>query len=177
MNHTQIQSLLNPSVYPEPTTAVHLLQTHVSLIFVTDRFVYKIKKPVNLGFLDFTTLDRRLFFCREELRLNRRLAPEIYLDVVPVRATPRGVSFRGNGAPSRLRCQDGPAPGRADDEPASGTGSGHRQTRFAPSPGSSAGFIWPHPPARRSPGTAPLRQSAPTGRRTSASWNSSSGGP
>jgi uncharacterized protein len=99
MNRTQIQSLLNPSAYPDPTTVVHLLQTHVSLLFVTDHFVYKIKKPVNLGFLDFTTLGRRLFFCHEELRLNRRLAPEIYLDVVPVRATPCGASFGGDGAP------------------------------------------------------------------------------
>ena len=97
MNKNQIDSLLKPSAYPDPTAAVHLLQTHVSLLFITDRFVYKIKKPVNLGFLDFTTLERRLFYCHEELRLNRRLAPEVYLEVVPVRATPPGASFGGNG--------------------------------------------------------------------------------
>jgi aminoglycoside phosphotransferase family enzyme/predicted kinase len=97
MNNNQINSLLKPSAYPDPTTVVRLQQTHVSLLFLTDRFVYKIKKAVNLGFLDFTTLERRLFYCHEELRLNRRLAPEIYLDVVPVRATPHGASFGGDG--------------------------------------------------------------------------------
>ena len=97
MNLDQIDSLLKPSAYPDPTTAVQLLQTHVSLLFLTDRFVYKVKKPVNLGFLDFTTLDRRFFYCHEELRLNRRLAPEVYLEVVPVRVTPHGASLREDG--------------------------------------------------------------------------------
>jgi aminoglycoside phosphotransferase family enzyme/predicted kinase len=97
MNNNQIDSLLKPSAYPYPTTAVRMQQTHVSLLFLTDQFVYKVKKAVNLGFLDFTTLERRFFYCKEELRLNRRLAPEIYLDVVPVRATPHGASFDGDG--------------------------------------------------------------------------------
>ncbi len=97
MDRSRLDSLLDPAAYPDPTAAVQLLQTHVSYLFVTDRFVYKVKKPVNLGFLDFTTLERRLFFCTEELRLNRRLAREIYLEVVPLRTTPRGVSFCAEG--------------------------------------------------------------------------------
>ncbi len=97
MNREEIDSLLQPAAYPDPTATVRFLQTHVSFIFITDRFVYKIKKPVNLGFLDFTTLQRRSFYCHEELRLNRRLAPDLYLEVVPVRATTQGASFHGAG--------------------------------------------------------------------------------
>ena len=97
MNRNQIDSLLQPSAYSVPTAAVHLQQTHVSLLFFTEQFVYKVKKPVNLGFLDFSTIERRFFFCHEELRLNRRLAPEVYLEVVPVRATPQGASLSGDG--------------------------------------------------------------------------------
>jgi len=91
------QALLNPSAYPEPTKSVTLIQTHVSFLFVTDNFVYKIKKPVDLGFLNFTTLDRRRFYCEEEVRLNRRLCPDVYLGVVQLRESPGGVSFHPHG--------------------------------------------------------------------------------
>jgi hypothetical protein len=76
--------LLDANAYPEPTKKVELIQTHISFVFLTDRFVYKIKKPVNFGFLDFTTLEKRKYYCEQELILNRRLSPDIYLDVVPV---------------------------------------------------------------------------------------------
>jgi aminoglycoside phosphotransferase family enzyme/predicted kinase len=66
------------------STRVELLETHISYVLLTGRFAYKIKKAVDFGFLDFTTLPARRFFCNEELRLNRRLAPSLYLDVVPV---------------------------------------------------------------------------------------------
>lgn len=98
MEERQIQSLLQPASYPEPAADVCLIQTHVSWIFLAGKFAYKIKKPVNFGFLDFSTLDRRLFYCHEELRLNRRLCPEIYLDVVKVRETPEGAAFHGEGS-------------------------------------------------------------------------------
>ncbi len=98
MNSSDIDSLLQPDAYPDPTSTVQLIQTHVSLLFITDQFVYKVKKPVALGFLNFTTLQRRFFYCHEELRLNRRLAPELYLTVVPIRKSSRGVSFHGSGA-------------------------------------------------------------------------------
>lgn len=77
-----ITSLLKPSAYPEPTKAVSLIQTHVSYLFLTDRYVYKVKKDVNFGFLDFSTLEARRFYCHEEVRLNARLCPGIYQKVV-----------------------------------------------------------------------------------------------
>jgi uncharacterized protein len=92
-----IKSLLKPKAYPEPTAEVRLIETHVSYIFITERFVYKVKKPVDFGFLNFTTLDRRRFYCEEELRLNRRLCPDIYLGVVELRETPEGASFGAGG--------------------------------------------------------------------------------
>jgi uncharacterized protein len=97
MEQKAIKSLLKPSAFPERTGSVHLKQTHVSLLFITDNFVYKIKKPVDFGFLNFTTLDRRRFYCNEELLLNRRLCPDIYLDVVEVRASPHGAAIDGEG--------------------------------------------------------------------------------
>ena len=97
MEQRIIQSLLAPSAYPEPTSNVHLVQTHVSFIFITDNFAYKIKKPVDFGFLNFTSLDRRRFYCTEEVRLNRRLCPDIYLGVVEVRETPEGGRIDGEG--------------------------------------------------------------------------------
>jgi Uncharacterized protein conserved in bacteria len=65
-----------------------LIETHISWVLLTDQNAYKIKKPVNFGFLDFSTLDNRRFCCNEELRLNRRLAAELYLEVVPISGTP-----------------------------------------------------------------------------------------
>ncbi len=69
-----IKELLNPDRYPEPTTSVKLIQTHISFVLLTDNYVYKIKKTVNFGFLDFTSMDKRHFFCQQEIELNRRLA-------------------------------------------------------------------------------------------------------
>jgi len=66
------------------TKEFKVLQTHISYVFITDEIVYKIKKPVNFGFLDFTTLEKRKFYCEREVELNRRLCPDIYLGVVPV---------------------------------------------------------------------------------------------
>jgi len=97
MDAGQIQSLLQPAAYPDKVADVRLIQTHVSWIFLAGEYAYKIKKPVNFGFLDFSPLDRRLFYCREELRLNRHLCPEIYLDVIKVRETPGGAAFHGEG--------------------------------------------------------------------------------
>ncbi len=85
-----IGALLEPGAYPEHPRWVRLLQTHISYIFLTPQYVYKIKKPVDFGFLNFTTLERRLYFLKEELRLNRRLAPTTYIEVVPVARTRRG---------------------------------------------------------------------------------------
>jgi uncharacterized protein len=86
-----IAALSEPDAYPQPVDRVEVRQTHISVVFLAGEFVYKIKKPVNLGFLDFSTLEKRRHFCEEEVRLNRRLAPEVYLGVVAV--TRRGESF------------------------------------------------------------------------------------
>src|ERR1039457_1626324 len=97
MIRTTLKSLLKPDAYPEAVTGVELVQTHVSYIFLTDRYAYKIKKPVDFGFLNFSTIDRRRFYCNEEVRLNRRLCPDIYEGVVELRETPAGAAFYGTG--------------------------------------------------------------------------------
>ncbi len=79
-----IQALLSPDAYPHPTGEVELRQTHISYLFFAGDFVYKLKKPLDLGFLDFTTLEKRRHFCEQEVRLNRRLCQSTYLGVVPV---------------------------------------------------------------------------------------------
>ena len=83
-----IAALLHPGRYPHPVATVEHLQTHISHVLLAGDYAYKIKKPLNLGFLDFTSLERRKYYCEEELRLNRRLAPEIYLDCLPIGGDP-----------------------------------------------------------------------------------------
>jgi len=83
-----IQALCDPGRYPHAVESVQVLETHISWVLLTGPFAYKIKKPVNLGFLDFSRLEQRSFYCREELRLNRRFAPQLYLDVIPIGGTP-----------------------------------------------------------------------------------------
>jgi uncharacterized protein len=80
-----VQAMLRPEFYPHPVQGeVELLQTHVSYVFLTGDYVYKVKKPVNYGFLDFSTLEKRQHFCHEELRLNKRGAADLYLEVVSI---------------------------------------------------------------------------------------------
>lgn len=83
--------MLEPAFYPHAvTTPVRLVQTHISYVLLTGSFAYKVKKPVDFGFLDYSTLDRRRFFCQEELRLNRKGAGDLYLDVVSVNRSSAG---------------------------------------------------------------------------------------
>lgn len=84
-----IQSLTDPGRYPHPTGPIQVIETHISWLLLTGEYAYKIKKPVNFGFLDFTTLEQRRHCCEEELRLNQRLAPDIYIDVVPIGGSPQ----------------------------------------------------------------------------------------
>jgi uncharacterized protein len=79
-----IQYLQRGSIYPHPVDNVQLLQTHISFVLLAGDFVYKWKKPVNFGFLDFSTLEKRKYYCEQELTLNRRLCPDLYLDVMTV---------------------------------------------------------------------------------------------
>jgi uncharacterized protein len=90
-----IRAMLQPETYPDPPAKILHLQTHISHLFLTGRQVYKIKKPLDLGFLDFTTLARRRHFCRQEVLLNRRLTEDLYLGVVAI--TSSGEKFRING--------------------------------------------------------------------------------
>ncbi|HZL93715.1 MAG TPA: hypothetical protein VFB99_08725, partial [Vicinamibacterales bacterium] len=79
-----VDALQDPRCYPHDVGEIRVVETHISWVFLTGELAYKIKKPVKLPFLDFSTLRRRRHFCEEELRLNRRLAPDLYLDVVPI---------------------------------------------------------------------------------------------
>ena len=79
-----IDGLLQTDAYPHPVGRIQLVETHISWVLLTGQFAYKIKKPVTLGFLDFASLERRRFFCHEEIRLNGFWAPDLYLDVVPI---------------------------------------------------------------------------------------------
>ena len=79
-----VEQMSRPDFYSHRPQKVEVVQTHISYVFIAGEHVYKVKKPVNFGFLDFTTLEKRKFYCEEELRLNKRLAPAIYLDVVPI---------------------------------------------------------------------------------------------
>ena len=79
-------ALCDPSAYPHEADSVERIQTHISVVFLAGPYAYKLKKPLDLGFLDYTTLDKRLDCCRQEVRLNRRLAPAVYRGVVPVRS-------------------------------------------------------------------------------------------
>jgi aminoglycoside phosphotransferase family enzyme/predicted kinase len=79
-----ILALSDPSAYPTPVQSVEVRQTHISVVFLAGSLAYKIKKPVDLGFVNYSTLERRRHFCAQEVRLNRRLAPSVYLDIVPV---------------------------------------------------------------------------------------------
>jgi aminoglycoside phosphotransferase family enzyme len=79
-----VEALMKPEAYDEETGRIELTQTHISFVFLTRNFVYKVKKAVDLGFLDFTTLEKRRFFCEKELELNRRLCGDMYLEVVPI---------------------------------------------------------------------------------------------
>ena len=74
-----------------------VIETHISWVILTGNFAYKIKKPVNLGFVDFSTLEKRLYFCEEELRLNRRFATDLYLQVIPITGTPTCPELGGDG--------------------------------------------------------------------------------
>jgi aminoglycoside phosphotransferase family enzyme/predicted kinase len=90
-------ALSNPECYPHPVSGVRVLETHISWVLLTGEYAYKIKKPVYLGFLDFSTLGLRRHYCEEELRLNRRLAPELYVELVEIRGTPRAPRIEGDG--------------------------------------------------------------------------------
>jgi len=92
-----IRGLLEPSAYPHPVNTVELVQTHISYVFLAGDFAYKVKKPVDFGFLNFTTLARRRHYCQQEVVLNRRLCPDTYLGVVRITREGRRLRLEGRG--------------------------------------------------------------------------------
>jgi len=96
----KVAFLRQPASYPDASPSVDVVETHMSWVFLTDRFVYKLKKPVRLPFLDFSTIERRKHFCEEEVRLNRRLAPGVYLGTVPMTREAGGALSLGGSGPA-----------------------------------------------------------------------------
>lgn len=94
---TLIQAMQNPDLYAHPVHEFQVIETHISQVILTGEFAYKIKKPMDFGFLDFSTLARRKHFCEEELRLNRRLAEPLYLEVLPITGSPEKPVLGGTG--------------------------------------------------------------------------------
>ncbi|MEE4639911.1 MAG: AAA family ATPase [Wenzhouxiangella sp.] len=99
MHSPLIDALRSPDSYPHSVDRVQILETHISWVLLAGDFAYKIKKPVDFGFLDFSALDRRRHFCEEEIRLNRRTAPDLYLDVVAVTGSVENPTIKGPGEP------------------------------------------------------------------------------
>ncbi|PIV20246.1 MAG: hypothetical protein COS40_13330 [Deltaproteobacteria bacterium CG03_land_8_20_14_0_80_45_14] len=91
------KALLNPEIYPDHPRTIKFIETHISLLFLTGNHVYKLKKPVDFGFLDFTSLEKRKYFCEQEVKLNRRLSPDIYLGVVRITKEGNKIFLDGRG--------------------------------------------------------------------------------
>lgn len=94
-----VKWLLDKNHYAHPVDVVELIQTHISYVVVAGQYVYKFKKPADFGFLDFTSLAKRKYFCEEELRLNRRLCPAIYLQTIALCGCPSGFCWEEGGEP------------------------------------------------------------------------------
>ena len=152
-----ITGLSDPAAYPHSigAEAVEVRQTHISAVFLAGPYAYKVKKPLDLGFLDFSTLERRRHFCEEEVRLNRRLAPSVYLGVVPVAphgtAGPDGGRRRGR----RVGREDGAAARRGHAPRAAPPRRGRRR---------AGGGAWPAGSPRSTPGPRAARAIAAFGR-------------
>src|SRR4029079_6113807 len=93
-----IAALRGAACYPHAVGRIEVMETHISWVLLTGRLAYKIKKPVNLGFADFSTLSKRRRYCLAELKLNQRLAPQVYLDVVAIRGDPVKPRIGGRGS-------------------------------------------------------------------------------
>lgn len=97
MSQSLIEALQNPALYPHPVEGFEVIETHISWVLLTGPYAYKLKKPVNFGFLDFSSREAREHFCHEELRLNQRTAPNIYLEVLPVTGSLEAPQLGGAG--------------------------------------------------------------------------------
>ena len=97
MSQALITALQNPALYPHPVDGFSVIETHISWVVLTGPYAYKIKKPVDFGFLDFTSLQSRKHFCEEELRLNQRLTEDLYLEVLPISGSVEAPQLGGDG--------------------------------------------------------------------------------
>ncbi|MDX1351734.1 MAG: AAA family ATPase [Thiomicrorhabdus sp.] len=95
-----IDTLLNPNTYPHPVEVITTIETHISIVFLTGQYAYKLKKSVDFGFLDFSTLEKRENFCFLEVELNRRTAPDLYLGVTKLTISPNSVRLEQHNQPS-----------------------------------------------------------------------------
>jgi aminoglycoside phosphotransferase family enzyme/predicted kinase len=92
-----VHALMSPGAFDHAVQNIELMETHISWLILAGDYVYKIKKPLTLDFLDFGNLEKRRFFCNEEIRLNKPWAPDIYIDVVPITLDDGLPHFSGNG--------------------------------------------------------------------------------
>jgi len=92
-------ALRDPAIYPHPVVKIEVEETHISKVFLTGLFVYKVKKPVDFGFVDFSTLAKRRHWCEQEVQLNRRLSHGVYIEVVEITREPEGFALGGKGEP------------------------------------------------------------------------------
>ena len=99
MSQALIAALQNPALYPHPVDGFRVIETHISWVILTGAYAYKLKKPVDFGFLDFTDLAARKHFCEEELRLNQRMAADLYLEVLPITGSVEAPELGGTGEP------------------------------------------------------------------------------
>jgi len=97
VSQTLIAALQNPSLFPHPVEQFQVIETHISWVLLTGPYVYKMKKPVNFGFLDFTSLPARQHFCEQELMLNQRLTDDLYLEVLPITGSIEAPQLNGEG--------------------------------------------------------------------------------
>lgn len=93
----RLAGLTRAEAYPHPVDAIEIIETHISWVLLTGRWVYKIKRPVDLGFVDFTRLAARAYYCRQEWQLNRRQAPDLYRDVVTIVGPPAKARIGDDG--------------------------------------------------------------------------------
>jgi len=96
---TLVEALMDPGFYDHPVETVEYIQTHISSVFLTGEFAYKLKKPMDFGFLDFTTVELRRRYCEAEVELNRRLAPDVYLGTAPITVSDGRPTLNGDGEP------------------------------------------------------------------------------
>lgn len=99
MSQKLIAALKNPALYAHPVEDIRVIETHISWVILTGTYAYKMKKPVDFGFLNFTELSARKHFCEQELLLNQRMAPELYLQVLPITGSQDNPIIGGEGEP------------------------------------------------------------------------------